>query len=234
MIKIDTLIIIPARGGSKGIPRKNIKKLAGKPLIYYSIDVARLITSDENICVSTDDEEIIRYVEEYGLKVPFKRPDELATDFSTSNDVIIHALSYYENKGKSFDAVILLQPTSPFRKSEDIKRAVALYDNSVDMVASVRRAATNPYYNSFEENAEGFLMISKGEGKIERRQDAPDAWEFNGSIYVINPAALKKKGMKNFTKIKKTVMDEYHSIDLDTLFDWQIAEILLNEKNMNI
>lgn len=96
----NLLIIIPARGGSKGIPKKNIKPLNGKPLIYYSIDVAREITTDENICVTTDDEEIIQCVKEYGLEVPFKRPKELATDYAGSNEVILHALDFYEKKGK--------------------------------------------------------------------------------------------------------------------------------------
>ena len=90
------LIIIPARGGSKGIPHKNIKLLNGKPLICYSIDIARQYTTDENICVTTDDNEIISVVEQYGLKVPFVRPAELATDTASSNDVLVHALNFYE------------------------------------------------------------------------------------------------------------------------------------------
>lgn len=119
---MEILYIIPARGGSKGIPRKNIKLLAGRPLICYSIDVARALTSDENICVSTDDNEIIRVVEEYGLKVPFKRPDYLATDTATTNDVLLHALEYYEAQGKQYDVIVLLQPTSPLRKIAQLDR----------------------------------------------------------------------------------------------------------------
>lgn len=223
------LVVIPARGGSKGIPHKNIKELGGKPLIYYSIDVARQVTLDDNICVSTDDDEIIGVVEEYGLSVPFKRPSELATDYVGSNGVILHALTFYEKQGKHIDVVVLLQPTSPFREKAYIEEALQLYDLSLDMVVSVKETASNPYYNSFEENSDGLLMISKGDGKIERRQDAPKAWEFNGSIYVINPNSLKEKGMGGFTNIKKYVMDDYHSIDLDTPLDWKIAELMLKE-----
>ena len=93
------LVIIPARGGSKGIPHKNIKELGGKPLICYAIDAARKFTTDDNICVSTDDEDIIKVVEKYGLSVPFKRPDYLATDNAGTNGVLLHALNFYEEKG---------------------------------------------------------------------------------------------------------------------------------------
>lgn len=224
------LVVIPARGGSKGIPHKNIKELYGKPLITYSIDVARQIVPDENICVSTDDDEIICIVESYGLSVDFKRPDYLSTDQAGTNGVLLHALDFYEKQGRLFDVLILLQPTSPFRKITHLKEALALYDSSIDMVVSVKETATNPYYNSFEEDKEGLLTVSKGDGKIERRQDAPKVWEFNGSIYVINPTSLKEKGLSGFTRIKKYEMDDIHSVDLDTMFDWKIAELMLKEK----
>ena len=110
------LVIIPARGGSKGIPYKNIKELGDKPLICYSIDVARQLTSDENICVTTDDDAIIKVVEDYGLKVPFKRPDYLATDTCGSNEVLQHAYQFYIDKGMQYDLIVLLQPTSPLEK----------------------------------------------------------------------------------------------------------------------
>ena len=227
---MNILVIIPARGGSKGIPYKNIKPLNGKPLICYSIDVARQFTSDENICVTTDDDKIIDVVENYGLKVPFKRPDYLATDTCGSNEVIQHALSFYEKMGKHFDAVLLLQPTSPFRKVEFLKEAVALYDDSIDMVTSVKNAPCNPYYDGFEDNEEGLLVISKGDGTIERRQDAPKVWQLNGSIYVINPKSLMEKGLAHFTRIRKYSMSDYYSIDIDNPFDWKIAELVLTEK----
>ena len=108
---MECLIVIPARGGSKGIPHKNIKPLCGKPLIYYSIDAARTVAKDEDICVTTDDQDIIKCVENYGLKVPFVRPAELATDKSGSNEVILHVLEFYEAQGKKVDAIVLLQPT---------------------------------------------------------------------------------------------------------------------------
>ena len=112
------LYLIPARGGSKGIPRKNIKELSGKPLIAYSIDVARQLTDDCNICISTDDDEIMQVVTSYGLTVPFKRPDFLATDSVGTYEVILHAIDFYENLGVNYDAVVLLQPTSPLRTAQ--------------------------------------------------------------------------------------------------------------------
>lgn len=228
------LVIIPARGGSKGIPHKNIKPLGGKPLICYAIDTARKFTSDENICVSTDDDAIIKVVEYYGLNVPFKRPDYLATDNAGTNGVLLHALDFYEQKGNHYDVVVLLQATSPFRRAEDVIEAVNLYDNSIDMVTSVMPAKCNPYYDGFEDNAEGLLTISKGDGTIERRQDAPKVWQQNGAVYVINPFELKAKGLAGMTRIRKYVMDELHSVDLDNMLDWKIAEIMLEEKLVEI
>ena len=228
------LVIIPARGGSKGIPHKNIKELGGKPLICYAIDAARKFTTDDNICVSTDDEDIIKVVEKYGLSVPFKRPDYLATDNAGTNGVLLHALKFYEEKGCRFDMIVLLQVTSPFRRAEDVIEAAKLYDESIDMVTSVMPAKCNPYYDGYEDNEEGLLSISKGDGTIERRQDATKVWQLNGAVYVINPEQLKIKGLAGMTRIRKYVMDELHSVDLDNMLDWKIAEIMLEEKLVEI
>lgn len=228
------LVVIPARGGSKGIPHKNIKELAGNPLICYSIDIARRLTTDENICVTTDDNSIISIVENYGLKVPFKRPSELATDHAGTSDVLVHALQFYENMGLHYDCIVLLQPTSPFRTYDDVAGAISLYTDSIDMVASVKPASCNPYYDGYEDDAEELLTISKGDGTIERRQDAPRVWQLNGAVYVINPESLKNKGLSGFTRIRKYVMDELHSLDLDTMFDWKVAELILKENLIKI
>ena len=226
---MNVLVIIPARGGSKGIPGKNIKPLHGKPLIYYTIDAARCITDDSHICVSTDDEHIIEVVEKYGLKVAFKRPSELATDTSGTYEVLLHALRFYESKGEQFDAVVLLQATSPFRTGEHVKEALALYTKDVDMVVSVKETDANPYYICYEEDQQGMLHISKGDGHYTRRQDCPHVYEYNGAIYVINPNSLKEKPMSQFRKRVKYLMDKKHSIDLDTMLDWKFAEMIFND-----
>ena len=220
-----TLYLIPARGGSKGIPHKNIKPLNGKPLILYSVEVARQLADDTNICVTTDDDAIIRVVEEAGLNVPFKRPADLATDTSGSYELILHALDFYEQKGVIYDVVVLFQPTSPFRTAQHVKEAMALYDDSLDMVVSVSESAANPYYSLFEENENGFLDKSK-KGNFTRRQDCPKVYEYNGAIYVMNVKSLREKSLSEFVKIRKYEMSRELSIDLDTPLDWEFAEFL--------
>ena len=227
------LIVIPARGGSKGIPKKNIKLLAGKPLICYSIEVARLINKDSDICVSSDDEEIIKVVQDYGLNVPFIRPKNLADDIESTYSVLCHALNYYEKLGKTYDAVIKLQPTSPLRKVDHINEALDIFDNEVDMVVSVKETNSNPYYVLFEEDKKGFLHKSK-DGKYTCRQDCPKVWEFNGSIYIINTNSLKNcSSFNEFNKIKKYEMEDFFSVDIDTPFDWIIAETVIEKRFLN-
>ncbi|MCP9610602.1 cytidylyltransferase domain-containing protein [Coprobacter tertius] len=224
------LFLIPARGGSKGIPRKNIKKLGGRPLIYYTIDAARGIASDNDICVSTDDDEIIEVVREYGLSVPFKRPEELATDRAGSYEVIMHALKYYEDRGIYYDVVVLLQPTSPFRTARHIREAISLYDSSYDMVVSVIETDKNPYFVLFEEDKNGYLQRSK-DGHFTRRQDCPKVYEYNGAIYVMNVDSLKSKSLGEFSKNVKYVMNNIDNVDLDTPLDWEFAEFLIAKRN---
>lgn len=226
---MKSLFLITARGGSKGIPHKNIKPLNGKPLIYYAIDVARQFVGDTDICVSTDGDDIIKTVEDYGLIVPFKRPDELASDTAGSYEVILHAIKFYEDRGIHYDNVVLLQPTSPFRTKEDVEGCMAKYDNGCDMVVSVKPASANPYYDIFEVDSKGHLVISKGDGKITRRQEAPKCYEYNGAVYVINIDSLKAQHMNDFQRIRFYEMSEIHSVDLDTMLDWKYAELLIQE-----
>lgn len=226
----NTLFVIPARGGSKGIPGKNIKLLDGKPLIYYSIDVARSFTSDDNICVTTDSDSIISVVEEYNLPVPFKRPPTLATDESGIYEALLHALDYYKSKGKTYDNMVLLQPTSPFRTATQVKNAFELYDNSFDMVVSVHESKFNPYFNLFEEE-NGLLRKSKP-GTYVRRQDCPPVYAYNGAIYIINIKSLLNQPISSFQKIKKFIMDDESSLDLDNPVDWLIAETLIKKRGI--
>lgn len=225
------LVIIPARGGSKGIPHKNIKPLNGKPLIHYTIDVARGVAKDEDICVSTDDPDIIKCVEDYGLKVPFARPAELATDTAGTYEVLLHALDFYEKQGRHYDVVLLLQTTSPFRTAEQVKEALKLYHDGIEMVVSVKECPANPYYCVFEENEAGYLHVCKGKGNIFRRQDAPKVYEYNGAIYIINAETLKKTHMHKIQKRVKYVMDDLSSFDLDTMWDWKMAEMIISKEN---
>lgn len=223
----DSLFVIPARGGSKGLPRKNILPLGGKPIIYYTIDAARGVTCDDNICLSSDDHEIIKTAEDHGLKVKFTRPAQLANDTASSQDVILHALDYYENiLHKSFNKIILLQPTSPFRNSKHIMDAYSIWQDNLDMVVSVNESKANPYFNLFEEDEYGNLVKSK-EGNFTRRQDCPKIYEYNGAIYIIRVESLKIKAMNAFTRVKKHVMDEFSSVDIDTPSDLLFAEFII-------
>jgi N-acylneuraminate cytidylyltransferase len=227
---LRSLIVIPARGGSKGIPRKNIKMLNGKPLIQYTIEAARQVFDDENICISTEDLEIKSIVENIGLKVPFLRPDYLATDESTSEDVLNHALTFYNGNGKQFDTVVLLQPTSPFRNGKQIQEAVFNFTSDLDMVVSVKETKSNPYYVLFEEDLDGFLNKSK-KASFTKRQDCPKVYELNGAIYVINTQSLQTNNIVNFKKVRKYVMDEMSSLDIDDNFDWLMAEMMFKNEN---
>ena len=220
------LIIIPARGGSKGIPKKNIKPLNGKPLIYYSIDIARELADEKDICVSTDDDEIIKVVEDYKLHVPFKRPMEFATDNAGTSEVLLHALEHYEALGRKYDAIVLLQPTSPLRKAYQVTEASRLFTLAIDMVVSVKKSHAASVICS--ENAQGFIALSLSKNGVSR-QALSDYYEYNGAIYVINVASLKKFKLAGLTKIIKYVMPNIDSVDIDTPLDWEIAETLANK-----
>lgn len=233
MNKDKALYIIPARGGSKGIPGKNIKPLGGKPLIAYAIEAARDAGApDSRIIVSTDDGRIAAVARDCGLATDYMRPAALGGDTVGSREVILDVMDWADRRGIDYEAVVLLQPTSPFRTADDISGAVALYDGSLDMVVSVTEAASNPYYNCFETDGDGYLHVSKGDGLITRRQDAPKAWEYNGAVYVINPRSIREMPLGAFKRRVPFVMPRSRSIDLDTPTDWLVAEALL-EANIN-
>lgn len=231
---MKVLYIIPARGGSKGIPRKNIKEMCGKPLIQYSIEVALALAQDpHHVIVSTEDEEIAAVATECGVPDQgYRRPERLATDTAGSREMMLHALEWARGKGIDFDTVVLLQPTSPLRTKEDVTACLALYGPGVDMVVSVSESADNPYYNLFESDSEGILHISKGDGHYTRRQDAPKVYAYNGAVYVIRHESLEAMPMGDFKTRIPYVMPRERSIDLDTPLDWSIAEsIMSNIKN---
>lgn len=227
------LFIIPARGGSKGIPRKNIKPLRGRPLIAYTIDAAReacvrLGLADDRIILSTDSEEIAAEAERLGLAVPYRRPAELAADTSGSREVVIDAMDWAGRRRIRFDTAVLLQPTSPFRTADDILGCMeAFRPGETDMVVSVTETGANPYYNCFETDADGYLRIAKGDGLLTRRQDAPKAWEYNGAVYVISPDSIRRMPLGAFPRRIPYEMPRDRSLDIDTPLDWAIAETVM-------
>ena len=227
------LIIIPARGGSKGIPHKNIKELCGKPLIAYTIEAARQVCPDtDRIILSTDDPAIAEVARRCGLPVPYMRPAHLATDTAKSRDAMLDVMDWADARGLEYDSVVLLQPTSPLRTADHIRGAMALYRPELDMVVSVAEAASNPYYTCYETDGdpEGYLHISKGDGLYTRRQDCPKVWEYNGAVYVINPDSLRRQELGQFKRRIPYPMDRACSLDLDTPLDWLVAETVMANK----
>lgn len=228
---MKALYLIPARGGSKGVPGKNIRLLGGKPLIAHSIGHALEVADREDVVVSTDSEEIKGAALEAGARVPFLRPAELASDTAGSREVMLHAIDYLSAKGENYDTIVLLQPTSPLRDPADIRRAVEIYKESgADMVVSVAEARTNPYYNAFETDKNGFLKISKGEGNLTRRQDAPKVWEFTGAIYVIKVSALREKSITKFDRILPLPTKRETAIDIDEEMDFLVCEEMIKKR----
>lgn len=223
-----TLFFIPARAGSKGIIKKNTRIIGNKPLVIHSLLLARKFAEDSDICVSTDDDQVVEAAKAEGYAVPFIRPMELAGDKTGMREVMLHAIEFYETIGRYYDNLVLLQPTSPFRLKEHVSEALNTYDNTLDMVVSVSESKANPYFVLYEEDDLGFLLKSKT-GDYRSRQEAPKVWQLNGAVYVINIRSLKSKNVGEFTRIRKIVMDQLHSIDLDTEIDWKLA-MLVNEE----
>jgi CMP-N,N'-diacetyllegionaminic acid synthase len=219
--------VIPARGGSKGLPGKNIKNFCGKPLIAHTIEQARQSKCIDRVIVSTEDEEIAQISLEYGAEVPFMRPMEFARDSSSTVDVLLHAINWLENVDQyAFDILLLLHTTTPLRSVEDIDKCVALLvEEKADNVFSVTEAHRNPYFNMVEEGKDGFVRLVK-EGCFSTRQAAPKVYDMNASIYVWWKNILKE-GKKIFLKKTKAyVMPKERSIDIDDELDFRIAEFL--------
>ena len=208
---------------------KNIKPLHSKPLLQYTIELSLKLFSKNQIVVSTENELIKEEAEKCGIEVPELRPEHLAQDNSSTYDVLIDVITRVQANDNSYKYLLLLQPTSPFRLTSHIEQAIELYDDSIDMIVGVKETKSNPYYNLFEENEAGFLSLSKP-GNIIGRQHAPKVYEYNGAIYLMNISSLKKQPISEFKKVKKLVMGKFHSLDIDDEIDWQMAELLLKNK----
>jgi N-acylneuraminate cytidylyltransferase len=224
--------LIPARGGSKGVPNKNIKLLAGKPLIAYTITEARRSKSIADIVVSTDSGEIQSIAIQYNAEVPFLRPAKLATDTAKSIDVVTHALHTLKEHDRHYDAVILLQPTNPFRTAAFIDLAIGTYvENNYDSLISVLPVPHeyNPHW-VFEPTPSGTLRIATGEQEIiSRRQELPPAFFRDGSIYITSVEVLLSKHSFYGDKLGYVVADPTRHVNIDTMADWELAEIKYKE-----
>ena len=227
--------LIPARGGSKGVPKKNIKMLNGKPLMQYTSEVALESKYFSKVVLSTDTEEIMEVGRQLKLEVPFIRPSNLATDSSPTLPVILHALEYYESQGEYFDAVCILQVTSPFRTVSFLNKAIENFiAQNTDSLISVLEVPHeyNPHW-SFEVNSSGNLNIATGETEIiSRRQELPKAFYRDGSIYITKTSVLKNQKSLFGNTIAYIESPKELYVNIDTMSDWKKAEEMVTLLNI--
>lgn len=225
------LAIIPARGGSKGIPNKNIKLLNGKPLLAYTSEIALKSKHLSEIILSSEDEAIIAVAENLGVPVPFVRPLALAQDNTPTIDVIVHALEWFGKQSVFFDAVCLLQVTSPFRTVDFLDSSIIKFKESgCDSLISVQKVPHqfNPHW-TFELHREGTLKIATGEKSIiPRRQELPEAYYRDGSIYITKTEVILKQNSLYGETITFIESPSEFNINIDTPEDWQKAEELID------
>lgn len=223
------LALIPARGGSKRLPGKNVRSLGGKPLIAWSIDVAKGLPDICDVFVSTDNSGIADVARRAGAYVPWLRPAELATDTASSVDVALHALNWYEGEKGAVDGLLLLQPTSPFRRRETIDRGIGIFcQNNYRPVVSVSPSDSHPMW-CFKIQGMEMTPFIEGGGLHLRSQDLPPAYVVSGAFYLITPNDLRKH-RSFFTDITMPLVinNPEESIDIDTEWDWKNAEAFLH------
>jgi len=230
MMNKEILAIIPARGGSKGVPRKNVRELNGKPLIGYTIEAAKKSNRISRVVVTTEDIEIATVSREYKAEVPYLRPDELSQDNSPTMECVLHMLNYLEKtEGYVSDYVLLLQCTSPLRNHSHIDEAIdKLLNSDYDSIVSVCEAEVNPYWANVFEGDKLKYFIEEGR-KITRRQELPNVYRMNGAIYLIKTEVLKKQKTFEPEEVMGYIMDSYSSVDIDTEMDFKIAEAIIKE-----
>lgn len=218
------LAIIPARGGSKGIPRKNIRFLAGKPLIAWTIEEAKKSKYIDRLILSSEDEEIIKVARQYGCEVPFKRPIELAQDDTPGIEPVIHAINTLEDK---YDYVVLLQPTSPLRTVEDIDGCIQhCIMTEAPACVSVTEAQQSPYWMyklDYNMKLNPFVQHNK---KINRRQDLPKVYVLNGAVYVAKTSFINENKSFLTEETVGYIMSRENSVDIDTEMDFAYCEWL--------
>ena len=223
--KLKVLALIPARGGSKGLPRKNILPLGGRPLIAWTIEAALQASCISRVVLSSDDDEIIAGALNHGCEVPFKRPSELASDTASSMDVVLHAL----NQLPGYEYVVLLQPTSPLRTAGDIDAAfTSMLEKQAPACVSVCPVDESPYWMYQLEGQSRLHSVLEAPQGVTRRQDLPDVYSLNGAIYIARVDWLQRQ--RNFVSADTVghVMPKNRSIDIDSLGDLNATEISLS------
>ena len=226
---MSTIATICARGGSRGVPGKNIRPLLGKPLIVYTIEQALACPRIDAVYVSTDDEAIAGVARKAGARVPFLRPAELATAEAPKMPVIRHLVTALEAQGVRAERIVDLDPTSPLRDLADIDACLALLDQATDVVITGYEAEKNPYFNMVEAGADGSVRLVKTPAKgVFTRQSAPRVYAMNASIYVWHRRTLDKGLWDGRARLH--VMPRERSVDIDSELDFKLVELLMKEK----
>ena len=228
---MKAVAFIFARGGSKGLPGKNIRLLGSKPLIAWSIGHALSVKRIERVIVSTDSDEIAAVARQYGAEVPFIRPAELAGDNSPEWLAWRHALNYLvETTGKMPEVMVSVPATAPLRFSIDIENCLDKYEKaSADIIITVTDAHRNPFFNMVKTNLDGSVgLVNPPQAGISRRQDAPVVYDMATVCYVANPMFVMTHNATFEGRVMAVHVPAERAIDIDTLFDFQIAESLLN------
>ena len=225
----NILGLIPARGGSKGLPRKNIIPLLGKPLIAWTIEQALASKYLDRVVVSTDDKEIAGISKKYGAEVPFIRPKHLATDTATSLSVLQHAANYLsEKEGYLADIIVCLQPTSPLCSAEDIDKAITLcISTGADSVVSLCQVEHHPYWMKKVVEGKVYPLMEVDDEKYPRRQDLPPVYQLNGAIYVTRRKVLMEEEKVLGEHTLAYIMPQERSVDIDTPIDLKLAELAM-------
>ena len=228
MFKDKTILgIIPARGGSRGIPRKNLINLCGKPLISYTIEAGLKSKYIDYLMVTTDDIEIAEVSKQYGADVPFLRPKELADDKSKTVDAIVHAINTLKDMSNNFDVLVLLQPTQPLREVSDIDRAIEyFFEKEMKGLVSISPVEDHPILiRKIDED--GTLSSLLGVNSTVRRPDMPTYYRVNGCIYINKVDDITAETSFNDNPIGY-LMDQEHSVDIDEMVDLIIAQYYIN------
>ena len=222
------------RGGSKGVPRKNLRPIAGKSLLGYAVEVALDSKSLQRVIVSTDDHEIAEAAISYGAEVPFLRPVELAQDHSPELDAWQHALKFLENEhhNPQIDVFVSVPTTSPLRLSIDIDRCVdTLIQSQADIVLTIKKTTRNPYFNMIERNSQGkWELCKRTSGEVNQRQSAPEVFEITTVAYAARPAYIMSTDSLLDGKIEGCIIPEERTIDIDSEYDLLIAELLMQKR----
>jgi len=228
------LALIPARGGSKRLPGKNIRILSDKPLIVWSIDAAKGIPEICDILVSTDSSEIAEISKESGVLVPWLRPADLATDTASSVDVAIHALDWYEAEKGAVDGILLLQPTSPFRTKKTIRKGIMLFaKHELKPVVGVSPTHAHPMW-TLKMEGDYLVPYMQEHGFESRSQDLPPAYVVNGSFYLISPKELHTfKSFFGSKTVPLLIESPQEALDIDTEWDFKIAGKVVSITNSN-